>query len=65
MLQLVKLALARPYTSIVFAILIALAGVVSALRTPTDIFPAIKIPVIAVVWTYRGLSPDDTGGRAI
>ena len=65
MLQLVKLALRRPYTSIVFAILIALGGAIAAIRTPTDIFPDIKIPVIAVVWTYRGLPPDDMAGRVI
>ncbi|MBB2202109.1 efflux RND transporter permease subunit [Gluconacetobacter tumulisoli] len=59
----VRLALARPYTFIVMAILIAMAGVLSALRTPTDIFPNIRIPVIAVAWTYTSLSPEEMSGR--
>ncbi|HEU0095770.1 MAG TPA: efflux RND transporter permease subunit, partial [Rhizomicrobium sp.] len=65
MLAVVRLALRRPYTFIVMAILIVLAGGLAAIRTPTDIFPDIKIPVIAAVWTYRGLSPDDMAGRVI
>src|ERR1700742_644702 len=65
MLALVRLALRRPYTFIVMAILIVLFGGLAALRTPTDIFPDIRIPVIAVVWTYLGLSPDDMAGRVI
>src|SRR6201995_3632589 len=65
MLALVRLALKRPYTFIVMAILIVLFGGLAAIRTPTDIFPDIRIPVIAVVWTYRGLSPDDMAGRVI
>ncbi len=65
MLAIVRLALKRPYTFIVAAILIVLFGGLAAIRTPTDIFPDIKIPVIAVVWTYRGLSPDDMAGRVI
>src|ERR1700742_1127546 len=65
MLAIVRLALRRPYTFIVLAILIVLFGGLAALRTPTDIFPDIRIPVIAVVWTYRGLSPDDMAGRVI
>ena len=65
MLQLVKIALGKPYTFVVLAILIVLAGGVAAVRTPTDIFPDIKIPVIAVVWTYRGLPPEDMAGRVI
>ena len=55
MLKLVRLALVRPYTFIVLAILILIVGPLSALRTPTDIFPDIRIPVIAVVWSYNGL----------
>jgi multidrug efflux pump subunit AcrB len=47
------------------AILIVIFGVMAAIKTPTDIFPDIKIPVIAVVWTYRGMSPDDMAGRVI
>jgi multidrug efflux pump subunit AcrB len=65
MLALVRLALRRPYTPFVLAILILIFGPLAALKTPTDIFPDIKIPVIAVVWTYRGLPPDDMSGRVI
>ena len=65
MLAIVRLALKRPYTFIVLAILIVLFGGLAAIETPTDIFPDIRIPVIAVVWTYRGLSPDDMAGRVI
>jgi multidrug efflux pump subunit AcrB len=65
MLYLVRLALARPLTFIVMAIVIVLAGVLAAIRTPVDILPDIKIPVIAVVWTYRGLPPEDMAGRVI
>jgi multidrug efflux pump subunit AcrB len=65
MVGIVRLALRRPYTFIVLAILIVIFGGLAAVRTPTDIFPDIKIPVIAVVWTYRGLSPDDMAGRVI
>src|SRR5579859_4152240 len=65
MLYLVRLALARPLTFIVMAIFIVLGGVLAAVRTPVDIFPDIKIPVIAVVWTYRGLPPEDMAGRVI
>src|SRR5271155_2728607 len=65
MIAIVRLALRRPYTFIVFAILIVLAGGLAAMRTPTDIFPDIRIPVIAAVWTYRGMSPDDMAGRVI
>jgi multidrug efflux pump subunit AcrB len=65
MLAIVRLALRRPYTFIVAAILIVLFGGLAAIQTPTDIFPDIKIPVIAAVWTYRGLSPDDMAGRVV
>ena len=65
MVALVRLALKRPYTFLVMAILIVIFGSLAAFRTPTDIFPDIRIPVIAVVWTYRGLSPDDMAGRVI
>jgi len=65
MLKLVRLALVRPYTFIVLAILILIVGPLSALRTPTDIFPDIRIPVIAVVWNYTGLTPDDMAGRIV
>ncbi|HEY4276060.1 MAG TPA: efflux RND transporter permease subunit [Rhizomicrobium sp.] len=65
MIAIVRLALRRPYTFIVLAILIAIFGGLAAFDTPTDIFPDIRIPVIAAVWTYRGLSPDDMAGRVI
>ncbi|MDB5460090.1 MAG: transporter, partial [Caulobacteraceae bacterium] len=65
MLAIVRLGLRRPYTFVVLAILILIAGPLALLKTPTDIFPDIKIPVIAVVWTYRGLAPDDMSGRVI
>ena len=65
MLAIVRLALRRPYTFIVMAILIVIFGGLAAVRTPTDIFPDIRIPVIAAVWTYRGMSPDDMAGRVI
>jgi multidrug efflux pump subunit AcrB len=61
----VKIALRRPYTFIVMAIVIVIFGVSSALRTPTDIFPDIKIPVISVVFSYSGLPPDDMSGRVV
>jgi len=65
LLAIVRLALSRPYTFIVTAMLIVIFGVAAATRTPTDIFPDIKIPVIAAVWTYRGLSPDEMAGRVV
>jgi len=61
----VRLALRRPYTFIVMALLIMIFGVASALRTPTDIFPDIRIPVIGVVWQYTGLPPDEMAGRIV
>jgi multidrug efflux pump subunit AcrB len=65
MQAIVRLALRRPLTPFVLAILILIFGPLAALKTPTDIFPDIRIPVIAVVWTYRGLPPDDMSGRVI
>ena len=65
MVAIVRVALRRPYTFVVLAILILIFGVMAAIKTPTDIFPDIKIPVIAVVWTYRGMAPDDMAGRVI
>ena len=61
----VQIALKRPYTFVVLALLIALFGLRSAINTPTDIFPNINIPVISVVWTYTGLLPNDMSGRVI
>jgi multidrug efflux pump subunit AcrB len=54
----VQLALRRPYTFVVMALLILLLGAVSIKTTPTDIFPEIEIPVVTIVWQYTGLSPD-------
>src|SRR5216684_8914224 len=59
----VKVALNRPYTFIVLALLILLASPVMIARTPTDIFPNIDIPVIAVAWQYTGLNPEEMEGR--
>jgi len=55
----VRLALSRPYTFIVMALVVILLTPVVLLRTPTDIFPEINIPVISLVWSYNGLSPQD------
>jgi len=63
MIGIVRIALTRPYTFVVLALLILIVGPLAALRTPTDIFPDIKIPVIAVVWQYTGLPPDQMAGR--
>ncbi len=55
----VRVALNRPYTFVVMAILIVLVSSVAVFNTPTDIFPEIDIPVITVIWTYRGMAPDE------
>src|SRR5246500_1141582 len=65
MSAIVRLALARPYTFVVMAILIAIFGVRTMLGTPTDIFPNINIPVISVIWSYTGLPPDDMANRVV
>jgi multidrug efflux pump subunit AcrB len=65
MVGIVKLALQRPYSFIVMALLIMIFGVASAVRTPTDIFPNIDIPVVSVVFSYTGLPPDDMAGRIV
>jgi len=59
----VRIALQRPYTFVVLALLILIVGPLAALRTPTDIFPDIRIPVIAAAWQYTGLPPDQMAGR--
>ncbi len=59
----VKVALNRPYTFIVLAILILIAAPVVILRTPTDIFPNINIPVVSIAWQYTGLNPEELEGR--
>jgi CzcA family heavy metal efflux pump len=63
MVALVRIALSRPYTFVVLALLLVILGPLAALRTPTDIFPDIRIPVIGVVWQYTGLPPDQMSGR--
>src|SRR6202012_4322174 len=59
----VKVALNRPYTFIVLAILILIAAPVVIVRTPTDIFPNINIPVVSIAWQYTGLNPEELEGR--
>jgi len=59
----VRVALQRPYTFVVLALLILLASPVLIMRTPTDIFPNIDIPVIAVAWQFTGLNPEEMEGR--
>ena len=63
MTAIVRIALSRPYTFVVLALLLLIIGPLAALRTPTDIFPEIRIPVIGVVWNYTGLPPDQMAGR--
>ena len=59
----VGVALKRPYTFVVMALLLLILGPLAAFKTPTDIFPEIRIPVIAVAWSYTGLPPDQMAGR--
>src|ERR1035438_2616176 len=61
----VRLALRRPYTFAVFALLILILGVFSILSMPTDIFPNIDIPVVTVVWNYSGLSAQEMSTRIV
>jgi CzcA family heavy metal efflux pump len=61
----VRLALRRPYTFVVLSILLLIMGPVTILRTPTDIFPNIDIPVVSIVWQYAGLSADQMSGRIV
>jgi hypothetical protein len=61
----VRLALRRPYTFVVASLLVMILGVITWLRTPTDIFPNVDIPVVAVVWQYGGMSADDMEGRIV
>ena len=65
MLALVRIALSRPLTFIVMAVLIVLVGPLAAMRTPVDILPDINIPVIAVVWQYQGLPAAHKAGRGV
>jgi CzcA family heavy metal efflux pump len=59
----VRVALRRPYTFVVMALMLLIVGPLAAMRTPTDIFPEIRMPVIAVAWQYTGLPPDQMAGR--
>src|SRR5579859_1920811 len=59
----VKVALGRPYTFIVMALLLLILGPLTIVRTAKDIFPNIGIPVVSVIWTYSGLPPDEMSGR--
>src|ERR1700733_10565436 len=61
----VRLALRRPYTFVVMAMLIAVMGAVSIYRMPTDIFPEINIPVVSVVWQFTGMPADEIEQRII
>jgi len=61
----VRLALRRPYTFVVLAILIVLLGAFTIVRTPTDIFPNINIPVVSTIWSYVGLPPEDMSNRLV
>jgi len=61
----VRLALARPYTFVVMALLIVIVGVGTILRVPKDIFPDIDIPVISVIWNYSGLPPEEMERRIV
>ncbi|ADV83084.1 efflux RND transporter permease subunit [Terriglobus saanensis] len=61
----VRLALRRPYTFVVFSLLLFIVGPVAMLRTPVDIFPNINIPVVSVVWSYAGLSPGELSDRIV
>src|SRR6266404_350565 len=61
----VKLALKRPYTFVVLAILIFIFGGLAIVSTPTDIFPNIDIPVVSIIWNYNGLDPQDISDRIV
>ena len=62
---LIRTALRRPYTFVVMAMLIAIGGVASIRKTPTDIFPSIDIPVVSVIWSYSGLQPEEMEKRIV
>jgi multidrug efflux pump subunit AcrB len=62
---LIRTALRRPYTFVVMALAIAIGGVLSIAKAPTDIFPNINIPVVSVIWNYEGLTPDDMEKRIV
>jgi multidrug efflux pump subunit AcrB len=62
---LVSLALRRPYTVVIIALLIFIFGAAAIVTTPTDILPQINIPMVSVIWTYNGLSADDMSKRIV
>jgi multidrug efflux pump subunit AcrB len=59
MMWFVRIALRRPYTFVCLAMLILIGGVVSILSTPVNVFPVIPLPVITVIWTFSGMSPEN------
>jgi multidrug efflux pump subunit AcrB len=61
----VRLALRRPYTFVVMAILILIMGGLAIVRTPTDIFPNINIPVVSIIWNFNGMVPEDMADRIV
>lgn len=65
MIALVRMALSRPCTFVVMALMIMIGGGLAALRTPADLFPNIPVPVIAEGWTFNGLTPEDMAGRIL
>ena len=65
MQSIVRIALQRPYTFVVLALMILIIGGIASFKTPIDIFPDIRVPVVAVVWQYAGLPPDEMAGRMV
>src|ERR1700726_2564613 len=61
----VRLALKRPYTFVVMAVLILIMGSLAIVRTPTDIFPNINIPVVSIIWNFNGMVPEDMSDRIV
>src|SRR5579871_5142625 len=61
----VRVALRRPYTFIVVAVLLLILGPIVILRTPTDIFPNINIPVVSVLWSYDGFDAEQMANRIV
>src|SRR2546427_6764235 len=61
----VRLALRRPYTFVVVSILILIMGGLAIVRTPTDIFPNINIPVVSIIWNFNGMVPEDMADRIV
>jgi multidrug efflux pump subunit AcrB len=59
----VRIALSRPYTFVVLALLLFLAAPIMIMRTPVDIFPSINVPVVSIIWTYTGLVPSEMESR--